>query len=73
MFESYVESGVRAGVVALRDRTGETSVEVHGRMAYGEEPLERELRTVGRSSAPAFPDAGGGLVSTAEDFLAFAR
>jgi CubicO group peptidase (beta-lactamase class C family) len=42
MFESYVESGVLAGVIALRDRAGEISVDVHGRLAYGGEPLERD-------------------------------
>ncbi|TWD79089.1 CubicO group peptidase (beta-lactamase class C family) [Kribbella amoyensis] len=42
MFESFVEQGAVSGVVALRSRDGETSVEVHGRSAVDGVPLRRD-------------------------------
>lgn len=42
MFAPFVDSGVLAGVVALRSREGETSVEVCGRTAFEGEPLQRD-------------------------------
>jgi CubicO group peptidase (beta-lactamase class C family) len=42
MFDSYVESGVLAGVVSLVSRRGEARVEVLGAKGFGGEPMQRD-------------------------------
>lgn len=67
MFESYVDSGVLAGVVALRSRADETTVEVHGSLSYGGGPLQRDsLFRVASFTKPIVAAAAMTLVDSGE-------
>ena len=66
------QRGELPGLVTLISRRGEVHVDAIGmKTKSGKDPMRRDtiFRQWGRP--PGFPDGGGGLVSTADDFLAF--